>query len=161
MAGADQRLAHPESRVAETMAVHLADKDDCKRQEARSALVRIGRPAVPVLVKALEHPQASVRRLAAETLGSIKPPAEDAVTALIVRLRDSNPQVRAACLETLRRIGGPREQVMDALASALGDADPYVREQAVWSLSYIGRDAKAAAPLLKKRKNDDHDEAVR
>lgn len=161
MAGADPQLAHPEARVAETMAVHLADKDDCKRQEARRAMVRIGSPAVPFLVKALEHPQASVRRLAAETLGSIKPPTQDAVPALIAHLKDGSRGVRTACLEALRRIGGPREQVMDAIASALGDGDPYVREAAASALGYIGRDAKAAAPLLKKLRDDDHDEAVR
>ncbi len=161
MAGADPRLAHPESRVAETMAVHLADKDDCKRQEARQALVRIGRAAVPVLVKALEHPQASVRRLAAETVGSIKPPAEDAVPALIARLRDSNPQVRAACLEALRQIGEPKEQVIDAIMSAMDDESPSVRETAVNNLRRMGRDAIKATPRLLKLKYSDSDERVR
>ena len=172
-------LAHPDTRVqvqalqdlqylgekaapaAEAIAVHLADKNDCVRHPAGVALANIGRPAVPVLVKALDHKQASVRRLAAETLGRIKLPAQDAVPALIARLKDSSPRVRTASLEALQRIGAPKEQIIEAISSSLGDEDPDVREKAVWSLSYIGHDAKATAPLLKKQRDNDNDEAVR
>jgi tetratricopeptide (TPR) repeat protein len=158
---ADQPQTRPDAIVAETMAVHLADKNDCMRQEARSALLRIGGPAVPVLVKALDHKQASVRRLAAETLGSIKPPAQDAVPALIARLKDSSPGVRTASLEALQRIGEPKEQIINAIASSLGDEDPDVREAAVNNLRSMGRDAIKTTPRLLKLKYNDSDEAVR
>ena len=145
----------------EVLAVGLADKNDCVRWRSWVALKEIGRPAVPALVKTLEHKQASTRRLAAETLGRIGPPAKDAIPALILRLKDDTPAVRSACLEALRQIGEPKDQIIGAITSSLTDRDPYVRKDAVSLLGLIGRDAKNTVPLLKTLKDGDSDESVR
>ena len=147
--------------AVDLIAAGLADKQECIRWRSWVALKEMGGPAVPALIMTLEHKQASTRRLAAETLGRIGPPAKDAKPALILRLKDDTPVVRSASLEALRQIGEPKEQIIAAIASSLTDRDPYVRETAVSLLGLIGRDAKNTAPLLKTLKDGDSDESVR
>jgi hypothetical protein len=147
--------------AAEAIARALADNSDSIRHSAWLAMVHMGRPAVPVLVKTLQHQQASVRFLAADALSHIGPPAQDAVPALIQRLNDEDKSVRVKSLEALRRIGEPKDQIIDAIASALGDENPGVREAAVNNLRDMGRDAIKTAPRLFMLKYSDSDKAVR
>jgi HEAT repeat protein len=147
--------------AAESIAALLAEKDDCIRHSAWLALVHMGSPAVPVLIRTLEHQRASIRYLAADILGRIKPPAQDAVQALIQRLNDKDRSVRAKSLEALRWIGEPKEQIVDALMSALDDESPAVREEAVNNLRLMGRDAIKATPRLLRLKYFDSDDRVR
>jgi HEAT repeat protein len=73
---------------------------------ATLALVEIGPASIPGLTKALEHPDAAVRRRAARALRLQGPTARSAVPALSERLKDSDPGVRidaAAALGEIHR----------------------------------------------------------
>ena len=147
--------------AAEAIARALADNSDSIRHSAWLAMVHMGRSAVPVLVKTLEHQQASVRFLAADALYHIGPPARDAVPALIRRLNDEDKSVRVKSMAALRRIGEPKDTIIDAIVSVLGDENPGVREAAVNNLRDMGRDAIKTAPRLFILKYSDSDREVR
>ena len=98
---------------------------------AADALSAIGAPAVPALIFALSDDAAWwVRATAADTLGDIGKPANDAVPALIRSLEDASEWVRRNSVNALGTIG----EGMDALIAALKDAHPLVRCSAVSAL---------------------------
>ncbi len=80
------------------------DADESVRLEAVNALVAIGRPSVPALIKALDSSNVTVRRHAVLTLGKLGVFASQAVPALNARLTDSDPQVRQLAAEALKLI---------------------------------------------------------
>ncbi len=76
------------------------------RKTALDTLRQIRTEALPLLEKALEHEDASVRLFACETLGFLGPRAESAIPALEKRLRDDYSFVRRqaqAALEKIKR----------------------------------------------------------
>lgn len=93
------------------------------REVAAAALGRIGRPAVPKLVEALESSNPALRQKAADTLARIGPAASDAVPALIKALRDTDPLVRKSAARALGQIGPDAEDAVPALIELLSDAD--------------------------------------
>lgn len=102
------------------------------RSAAARALGRAGDPSyVPVLARALEDPDASVRWDVAVALGDVTGP--EAVEPLCTRaVRDSSSDVRTACAKSLRHYEG--EPVRQALIRCLLDEDFSVRYQARQSL---------------------------
>jgi hypothetical protein len=74
-----------------------------------TAFAQLGEEAVPVLVGYLVHPQPSVRRWAARTLGEIGPLAREAVPVLIDSLRDPDSKVQEAARLALAQIDKPGE----------------------------------------------------
>jgi HEAT repeat protein len=74
-----------------------------------ATLVRIGEPAVPVLLEHLGDSRGAVRRWAATMLGAMGAPAKAATPSLIESLGDQDPEVRVAVKQALERIeGAPR-----------------------------------------------------
>ena len=67
------------------------------------ALSKIGEPAVPGLIKALEHKQPTVRAQAARALVRIE--SYQAIPALIKALDDPEPTVEHYAWEALQRMG--------------------------------------------------------
>ncbi|MFA5331800.1 MAG: HEAT repeat domain-containing protein [Methanoregula sp.] len=78
-------------------------------------LVRIKKPAVPVLVNLLSDPYYGVRRDAAEALGRIGDPR--AVLPLCALLHDSDPEICVSAAEALRNI--PDKRAVQHLVKAL------------------------------------------
>ncbi len=76
------------------------------RAAITSALIRIGAPAVPGLIRALFDDNRAVRRAAAKALGKIGD--ERAVAPLSVSLKDGDDGVRKFAAEALRRIDTPK-----------------------------------------------------
>jgi HEAT repeat protein len=72
-------------------------------QKARRRLVRIGKPAVPALLRALADPQAQRRWEAAKALSQIADPST--ADALVAALQDDNSGVRWLAAEGLIAIG--------------------------------------------------------
>lgn len=72
------------------------------RMAITGALIKIGRPSVPGLIKALFDNNRAVRRASAMALGKIG--AERATSALEVALKDSDPGVRRFSQQALDRI---------------------------------------------------------
>lgn len=72
------------------------------RMAVTGALINIGHPAVPGLVKALFDRNKAVRRAAAKALGKIG--SERAIKPLQVAVKDRDPSVRKMCQEALDRL---------------------------------------------------------
>jgi HEAT repeat protein len=72
-------------------------------EAAANALVQIGKPAVPALIRAITRPSSRVRCAACTALGQIGDTA--AVPVLIQRLEDADSNVRSAACTALGQIG--------------------------------------------------------
>ncbi len=121
------------------------------RRAAAEALGKIGAPAVPALIQALQDEDEDVRRAAAWALGQIGD--RQAVPALIQALQDENEDVRRAAALSLGKIGAP---AVPALLQALQDEDEDVRRAAVSVLRQIG-DPQAVPPLLQALQHENKD----
>ena len=97
-------LGDSAKQVTLTLVALLADKED--REAAYNSLVAIGKPAVPDLIKGLEHKNLFVRLWSAHALGRIGPAASSAVPGLTERVRsDTSQNVREAARAALQKIG--------------------------------------------------------
>jgi hypothetical protein len=90
-----------------------------EEQSAATAMVGIGKPAVPELVKTLRSENPDARRQAALVLARIGPDAKDAVDELIVALDDSDPKVRKAAARALGNIGPAAERAVPYLVRVM------------------------------------------
>jgi HEAT repeat protein len=88
----------------ENLAVDLRSKDPAHRIRARSALVKIGKPAVPLLINLLSDPVDHVRWEACKALGLIPDPSS--APALVNALRDKSVEIQWLAAEALIAIGG-------------------------------------------------------
>jgi hypothetical protein len=111
--------------------------------ETRTALIRIGPPAVDPLISALNHPRPKVRGNAALTLGLIRD--TQAIAPLISALKDAEPEVRMWAAEALGEM--PNSQSVRPLIAALRDTDQHVRSYVAFSLGKSG-DLRAVEPLI-------------
>ena len=97
----------------------LRDPDNAgRRNAALTALSRLGREAVPMLMGVLNDSNPDLRKLAVDALGWLSDPAS--VPGLVGRLADPDANVRAAAAESIGRIGGPA--ALSALEAHLGSA---------------------------------------
>ena len=119
-------------------------------EQAASALVAIGSPSQPVLLKALGGPAWIARKNAAWALGALD--SSEAVPALIEALKDTDAGVREQVAWALGAIGDRR--AVDGLVGALSDSAPGVRKQAAWALGAIG-DKRAVQGLMRALKDAD------
>jgi len=93
------------------------------RETAAAALGRIGKPAVPRLVEALQSSNPALRHQAADTLARIGPSAAEAVPALIVAIDDEDPLVRKAAARALGQIGPDAATAVPMLIEMLLEED--------------------------------------
>lgn len=101
---------------------------------AIEALHRLGETAAELLIPALQHPDAGIRRKAATLLG--KTGEAGAVNLLIGALKDQHPRVRSRAAHALGRIGNP--DAIEPLTVAIKDAAPNVRINALHALGKFG-----------------------
>ena len=105
--------------------------------DAVAALVRIGRPAVPALIRVLATGEDQQRYLACRPLARIS--GKDAVAPLIQAFRtDPRWQVRAEAGEALAKLKDPR--AVAPLLAALEDRDSAPPPYAVWALRAFPED---------------------
>ncbi len=154
-------------------------------QSAR-ALGLIGQPALAAaqpLAQLVTDQDATVRRVAVDALGQIKPGDESVVSLMIKMLGDADPDVVALATHSLAEAGpkivpamikamddertvysailvltelGPDgKQAVPALAKALSHEDPEVRHEAAQALRAMGPAAVAAVPDLIKALDDE------
>ncbi len=124
------------------------------RQGAVNALGRIGKAAIPDLLEGLKSDKEQVRWSAANGLGNIGSQAQDAVPDLIVVLKDPEPRVRSSAADALGSIGHDAQDAIPDLIETLQDTDARVRSSAASALGNIGHDAKDAVPDLIKALQD-------
>lgn len=99
---------------------------------AKDELELVGNNAIPDLIDALAHPLARVRDAAAAVLARRHNPI--VVNALIERLLRPEPELRRAVVMALGRQTVEPATVLEALRRALHDLEPTVRRQAALAL---------------------------
>jgi len=123
---------------------------NCRYREvcpAVLALGKIGQPALPALLEALEHENAFVRAAAARALREpLWEKAKDAIPALLMTANDSNSLVRNNATVALGKIFP--ENHIPVLVYALQDRDDDVRYSAAQALARPGLELKKYIPAL-------------
>jgi HEAT repeat protein len=127
-------LADPAPALEPLLALLSGGPGVGAREASASALARIGRPAVAMLVDRLGAEDADLRLASARVLGQIGD--RRTVPALAARLADPDPNVRAAAAEALARVGGG--EAAGALLAALDSDDETLRLSAVEGLALLG-----------------------
>jgi HEAT repeat protein len=110
-------------------------------EQVVEALSKIGEPAIPVLIEALEDPRVTVRWGAVRALGRIGSVATEAIPALAASLKDESVQVRWAAARSLWAIGPAAATATPMLVEALGDKDWVVRWSAARALGAVAADS--------------------
>src|SRR5271169_1159286 len=87
----------------EKLIKQLQGKNGMERQRARHGLVKIGKPAVPMLIELLSHPREQSRWEACKALGAIGDVA--ACKSFVIALRDESLGIRWLAAEGLVAIG--------------------------------------------------------
>ena len=123
--------------------------NEALKTEAMRALKKIGKPAVPKLVKALGAQEPKMRRRAAEILGNIRD--QKAAPALADALNDRDAVVRRKAAEALGKVCDSKEA--RGLVKARNDADPSVRRKAAEALERMR--GKTAVQRLMKALGDE------
>lgn len=124
-------------------------------QWAYQALWRLGKRAIPGIVRALHDSSASVRHDAAYIAGLIKD--RDTNEALMGVLHDDDTSVRIQAARALGRIGDDR--AIEPLIRLLSDQDRNVAHHATSALTGIGM--PAVLPLMEILADREEGEAVR
>jgi HEAT repeat protein len=94
-------------------------QDLTMKDTAIDALARIGRPAVPEIVKMLDDPSSSVRVEGLRALARIGPDAADAVPAVLKLMEDKDEMVRKSAVRALGQIGAPAAPAVPAIIEIL------------------------------------------
>ncbi|CAG7650011.1 conserved virulence factor C family protein [Paenibacillus allorhizosphaerae] len=124
------------------------DAPDWKQRYAALQQIKPSDETLPLLLKALDDEQSTVRRLAAVYIGDLKDPA--VLPYLYRALRDSSASVRRTAGDTLSDLGDPAAQ--EAMIGALSDSNKLVRWRAARFLYEVG-DAQAL-PALRAAQDD-------
>jgi HEAT repeat protein len=117
--------------AAAPLAMTLRTKRRGAAGELAVALEKVGTPAIPHLIPALDHPDQEVRLLATQTIAGIGSTA--AVEPLAKVLADEDVSVRQTAANALRSLA--TRDVIPQLIQALGDDD--------WKVYYAAKDALA------------------
>lgn len=104
----------------------FAMPESSERDIVASALSRIGKPAVPELIRVLQHRDPLVRLEAAEVLARIGPDAIEAVPYLTTALDDADERVRKASARALGRVGPGAAPAVPALMRSLVEPSPSI-----------------------------------
>jgi len=118
-------------------------KSEEEKAEICLALIKIGKPAVPELIRALEYEK--IRADIVHVLGLIQDPL--AVDAIVDLLKDEDIEVQIWAAVALGMIGN--SSATSGLVKALNDDTPQVRFFIVNALGEIG-DRTATLPLVEK-----------
>jgi HEAT repeat protein len=101
------------------------------------AELHYGDKPVSYWLKALESPDAKVRKKAADVLGNVGPSHPDAIPALISALNDNDAKVRDAAVLALSKLGRVAEKAADALDGLKSDPDRAVRQHAAQAAKHV------------------------
>jgi len=142
----------PAAHVVPVLITVLTDPDENIRVAGSVMLQRLGEPAVPYLIDALNAESPEIRLNAAYALGEIGAPHDTILPALIQTLTDREWNVRRLVVRALVTIGPP---AVNALIQSLNSADPDLRRMAERALNDIGTPkARQAIADAKRRFSD-------
>jgi HEAT repeat protein len=118
--------------------------DAIVRREALRALGKLRERAsidpqivVPLLLRAIEDPDPTVRHVAVTYLGIVRDDPAAEVAALIKALTDESAEVRQVAAAALAEYGSHAEKAIPALKKAAGDSDEDVRREAGRTLVHL------------------------
>jgi hypothetical protein len=132
--------AAPSDGTIASLVDALASTDGVERHAARDKLEKIGRPAVPRLLTALQSPSEHARWEAAKALGEIADPS--AAPALVSTLQDDKSAVRWLAATALINLG--RDALAPLLRGLEGKSDSiWFRDGAHHVLRSLIRDGVA------------------
>jgi HEAT repeats len=132
----------------------LANRDVRLQRETIDSLVKIGSPALPALIVALQSDNRILRLNVTSVLSDLGADAVAAVPALTTALQDPDEQVRLYATLALGNIGVGAKAAEPDLIRSLQDRSSYVRIYASYALRQIGVDVKVAIPALVKALSD-------
>ncbi|WP_409301250.1 conserved virulence factor C family protein [Peribacillus sp. SCS-155] len=139
----------PNKRKKIKLTADLLEQEDWEKRY--QALDQMEDPIVediPLLMKALDDPKVSIRRLAVVYLGMIED--KEVLPALYKGLNDKNPAVRRTAGDCLSDLG--YEEAMNEMAGALSDKNKLVRWRAAMFLYESGDES--VLPALRQAEND-------
>ena len=113
----------------------LGDKE--KAKTASGELAKIGKAAVPALIKVLEGNDKYSKRYAARALRGMGEEASDAIPALSKALNDLDSQTRGYAVEALGNMVNEGDQVIAVLKKAGKDSDSDVKKKATEALKKL------------------------
>lgn len=117
---------------------------------AATALRKIGPPAAPALLDAMNDESMAVRLLATVNVGLVRPPQTHAVRALLKALQDESKDLRFAAVVGLAGMGPAAADAVPALVNAIENDTLEIKLVAATALGQIGPKAKASIPALQK-----------
>lgn len=148
------KIGHQVAGAISVLIQALRDQEPEVGRVATTALIHLGKAAVPALSRVLVSDNSLIRRNGLLALGRIGPPAVAALPAILRTLRDPQPGIREASAESLGRIGSTTHAAVPALIDALGDVVWSVRRSAAEALGRIGPGAREAVPALQRAQAD-------
>lgn len=129
-------------------------------EEIISAVSRIGRPAVPLVLEALPQAGSKTRAGLIQALQRMGHAAAGSISSLRQWLDDQQPDIRRGALEVAAALALPAHEAVPIYRQAMTDADARIRARSADLLGAIGPGAEAALPEL-TRALDDPDVHVR
>jgi HEAT repeat protein len=139
-------MTPPTAVAIEALMKGLVDPDAAVIDNSAHALLALGPPVVPALVRALKDPDVGLRQMAVLTLsggirfGRLGPIGPEAVTALIDTLGDVNADIRDEAARTLADLGPSAKEALPALQRvAANDPAEHVRRVARRAIETIQR----------------------
>jgi HEAT repeat protein len=113
---------------------------------------RVGKEIGRALLTAADDPSKSVRYEVAEGLGEVGAVERGVIRALIKMTKDPSRGVRTAAAKSLSKLETERTRIVPALARMLKvpDEDAEVIEYVLRGLGEIGREARSAAPEVRR-----------
>ena len=134
------------SQEIDSLIDQLNDQSGEVRYNAFLNLIRIGKPAVPQLLKALPAAGRHLRHEIVDIFTQMEADAEKAVPALLAELREHvNTHYHWDVAVALASIG---PSALAGLTEALSDPNRNVRQYAASALDYMGIDARTSVPAL-------------
>jgi CubicO group peptidase (beta-lactamase class C family) len=118
------------------------------RGKSATALGKIGKPAVPYLIKALHDKNENVRWCASIALSKIGIDAANAVQTLAQSLNDTNENVRWCSLIALGNIGEAASSCSSQISKLLYDTNEDIKWAAVYAQSKINKINIYAPPKI-------------
>jgi len=139
----------------------LEKKHGGEHTHSSETLARIGKPALPGVIKLLSSRYSTARKAACRTLGLMGSEAGEAADELAKLLSDKSSAVRTEAARALGKMRAHSGNAVEALAAALQDKKYGVRHAAAKALGHIGPGAAKASEPLEKALEDEKKEVRR
>ena len=123
-------------------------KSRVMRQQAATVVARIGKDAIPKVIKLLKAKDPLVRESAAFALGEMHQVAKPATKALAAAYQDDDARVRAEAISALGGLRTAAKEAEPTIRAALQDSDKETRQTAGTAIWLVAKRANLAAPIL-------------